>query len=208
MTQPKDTRPFNLKLAQQGAKIGIEGSTNIVRLVCSDKGGAHPVVVLSKSEYHKTVAEKIFCFTEQGLRNDRAKLVMLPHGTVQGKAVFVGDKILGAGGGEVVVTSQMKQSDFDKCRWYKEVQYPETRMNWNDFNREYKNVFDVNKHKAGIAASWCSDACKNLANKAIERAIKDGDVIPVDEVLKMLKQITHPHMAEHKIWQYKESLNG
>lgn len=190
MTTPKDSRPFDAELAKQGCKIGIEGSDNNVRLICVDKVGGQPVVVLSKPKdgFYDTHAEKIFCFSLKGERSGGAKLVMLSSGTVQGKSVFVGDKVLGAGGGEVTITSQMNQRDFDKCSWPKSAHVVETRMTKDDCADAWNPPYGY----SGL---------QELANKAIARSIADGDVIPTavakELIIKML--VGYPCSHEFKV---------
>lgn len=197
----KDTRPFDIELAKSGQKVGIEGLKGNVRIICTDRIGSHPIVVLV-SEYNPDYLfygkDQIFCFNIRGERKGGAKLVILPSGTVKGKSVFVGDKVIGAGGGEVVVTSQMRQSDFDKCSLVESKDVLETRMSEDELIDAYcqaKAVRSVDSYRA-------------IANAAINRAIAYGDVIPRSIVKELMIKVSDcPNsLVDYALNDYLEGL--
>ena len=99
-------------------------------------------------------------------------LFLAPLGYCEGKPVFSGDVLYSCG--EFIVQLGIHY-EFVKCKWPSKSPVVETRISAN----ELRNVYNYD------LGGPVDKALTAVANKAIERAIADGDVIPTSLFVEM-----------------------
>lgn len=99
-------------------------------------------------------------------------LFLAPLGYCEGKPVFAGDRLV-HNFDKSVVTVDIQDDCFDNCKWPSKAAIVQTRMTALEIN----DIYD--------SRDTHIQAIKLIANKAIERAITDGDVISTSVVKEL-----------------------
>lgn len=187
-SKPQHTRPFNVEHAKTGAPYACRDGSPATVFKWDAKGD--PFALIGFTEHGGSEVPENW--TANGLRTVRGEhpgdLVMLPLGYIEGKPVFVGDKIINCYGDKVSVPPHSR--DFTNCRWPDpEKQYPVTGMT-----------------NAEIAKLW-ADTCnrgddyqqvmRDFINAALRHAIDAGTVVTRDaHELAMVKLQCNANAAE------------
>lgn len=174
MSTPKGMREFSLALAQQGHPLCardnrpakfiayVEDITYTQQVITSLDG--YIQVYQANGKYYEDNSESSF------------DLFLSPLGHCEGLPVFAGDKLISHYGTEYVVNMQDTPVDFEISEWPSKQPVVETRMTSDEIEKVY---YDCD---GGCEASRIA-----VANKAISRAIADGDVIPVQQIVEIMK---------------------
>jgi hypothetical protein len=165
----KETKPFNLEHAKAGAPYAcISGSTAVILKwdAVNEKFPLIGYVTEYNSDYIESWgADGIADFASAQGRD----LVMTPLGHIDGKPVFVGDKVVNQHGVECSVVAHDR--GFSDCRWPAPAkQYPVTKISAFDLHVEYvKALGGVDEGHAAVA------------NAALRHAIDNGQVVTIDD---------------------------
>jgi hypothetical protein len=204
---PENMRAFSLDAAKSGHPLTTRAGREV-------KFIAH--VPDSKDDDAKVVAmpngERPYFYYENGKmwnsgRGDE-NLFLAPLGYVEGKSVFVGDKLLNSFGNEFEVSLHVHLNavyEWGVCSWPSQKPVVETQLTDGDINCAWKTT------------AYGTGGLREFANIAIARSIADGDVIPTEVVAELiLKGIqeftfgvyTEKSIAKDVVKTYKESLKG
>jgi hypothetical protein len=170
------TRPFNLEHAKAGAPYALATGEG-VEIVKWDRKHAQCLVTVSKQD---AAVRTYRADGTQGHGDGKFDLVMTPLGYIDGKPVFVGDKVYSEREAKCksVVGQEYTVSEvtpnwyggFDDCRWpAPEKQYPVTGMDAVELVRLHgatlnKSGPDGGRHSAVLA----------VANAALRHAVDNG----------------------------------
>lgn len=200
---PKNAREFNLEMAQQDHPLVTRDGRPakfIAYVPEADQG--FKLVVMIGNTVHTTREDGKF-------NNWNWDLFLAPLGMCEGKPVFANDILTGKDnpcydGKEFVV--KIGHNWFEKFKWPSKAPKVETRISANELRNVYNSDLGGPVDKALTA----------VANKAIERAILDGDVIPTSVVKELMKEMTRydwdrfagivDDEIEISIQQYKDEL--
>jgi hypothetical protein len=174
MNAPKDTRPFCLADAKAGAPYACRDGSKAEVLKWDAQGGPFNLIGYTRHNGSEVPESwtKLGCASARG--ESRADLVMLPLGYLDGKPVFVGDKIINAYGFEVAVPVHSR--DFDGCRWPAPAkQYPVTGMSEPEL-----------QDAVSIPDQSVLGRARNIANAALRHAIDSGQ-LPTKEAYDQLR---------------------
>jgi hypothetical protein len=179
MNIPTNTKQFDLSLAVAGHPLTTRGcgEAKFIAHVPEAKEGSNLVVLINGN---------VNALPSDGKPpNISFELFLAPLGHVEGKPVFAGDILYSLENeGEFTVTANHNPRDnvsFNSCKWPSKAPVVETRMNEGTLCSTFFNGGPV--HPIMEVAAW-----KRIANKAIERAIADGDVIPTSLFVKLARE--------------------
>lgn len=204
MNIPPNTRKFSLSLAQQNHPLVTRAGEEAKFIAyVPDNREYYQVVCSHNGENLSCGANGRFYSDDNDSPND---LFLAPVGYCQGLPVWLGDKLMWEGDGsptEIKASVEDNQSFFDYCEWPSKAPIVETRMSETEAYSCFVDI-GLSSGAKGVLA---------VANKAIERAILDGDVVPTSVVKDMLLSAhgdrhlgTCEHMAQIAIDKYLESL--
>jgi hypothetical protein len=204
---PENMRAFSLDAAKSGHPLTTRAGREV-------KFIAH--VPDSKDDDAKVVAmpngERPYFYYENGKmwnsgRGDE-NLFLAPLGYVEGKSVFVGDKLLNSFGNEFEVSLHVHLNAvyvWGVCSWPSQKPVVETQLTDGDINCAWKTT------------AYGTGGLREFANIAIARAIADGDVIPTEVVEKIASDAfteqfcagdSFKNVFKRMIQEYKNSLKG
>lgn len=164
MSTPTNTKEFSLEMAQQGHPL-------VTRDGREAKFIAYVADVIDSHKLLVQVNDEVVRYNPQGTNPHGIThwdLFLAPLGHVEGKPVFAGDNLINKCGSNVEACIADTQHWFDFCKWPSKLPVVETRMTANEI---LLNTGD----------NWWF----KIANKAIERSIADGDVIPTSLFVEM-----------------------
>lgn len=178
MNVPNGMRPFSLEMAQKGHPICTRTGTPAKFIAyVPDNQQYYKVVVSINGEIYSCGADGVFT----DLYETETDLFLAPLGYCEGKPVFAGDKLIGTGyGTPYELIADTSHNEFSLYKWPSKEPIVETRMTENELEKAYWNL--QQKHHR------VSDGALMVANKAIERAILDGDVIPTSVVKELMQK--------------------
>lgn len=170
MTNPQNTKPFDLEIAKKGHPLIRRDDGNVKFIAHVPEAHEIQRIIVMKgngSIYTCSDNGRVFPYNESD-----GDLFLDPLGYCEGKPVFAGDILTGIEDNKVYYRQEFIASIgtvcFDKFKWPSNDPVIETKM-------KYSELYDAYNPRPGV---WDSEGCLNLANAAIARAIKDGDVIP------------------------------
>lgn len=177
MNVPTNTKEFSLEMAQQGHKLSTrDGRSAKFIAYVPDVIDSHKLVVQIGDEVNRyPVDGKI------GMNH--WDLFLAPLGYVEGKPVFAGDT-LSYGSDTIKAAIDDNQQFLNGCKWPSKAPVVLSSMSYNDLAKHYFMFENENCN----AKEWDSGSARNLTNKAIERSIADGDVIPTSLFVKLAKE--------------------
>lgn len=165
-----DKKPFDLSLAQQGHPLITRAgqSAKFIAYVPEANENQQLIIFVDNTIYTRAATGR------HHYRNDCASdLFLAPIGYCEGLPVFAGDKLIGPCGDITVGPYMTEHGAFELAKWPSKAPVVETRMS----DRE---LLDIDL----IGTSHARNR-KDIANKAIERSIADGDVIPTSLFVEM-----------------------
>lgn len=182
MTTPENTKPFDLLLAQQGHPL-ITRDGRSVKFIAYNPDVIYHQRIITK------IDDEIVLYSNSGVQPLVAlkqwDLFLAPVGYCEGLPVFPNDVLIGTDdntafkGKELVV--EIHHNSFPKFKWPSKNVVVKTQLEYSELAEHYLHYGQARD----IITSWSSICAENLANKAIERAISDGDVIPTSVVEKL-----------------------
>ena len=183
---PPNTKSFSLDdaIASHPLITRAGQPAKFIAYVPENEATNQVIVSVSKLTKNYYPDGKYVQFAEDG--ND---LFLAPIGYCEGKPVFAGDKLIGTEHNSVYKDKEFiantGHSCFDMFKWPSKSpvtrqasQVVETKISSDELCIIYQN--DNTQSLSG--------ACRSVANKAIERAIADGDCIPTGCVLSLLNK--------------------
>lgn len=183
MNIPENMRAFDINLAQQGHPLCTrDGRPAKFIAYVPENDELYRVIV--------TINGQTFSMSVGGAYSDgdwsNHDLFLAPLGMCEGKPVFAGDVLIGSAGEFIV---EIGMASLGLCKWPSKVPVVQTRMDYEDLCEYYEDI--AKKEYAANSSelkhfTWSSKACKNLANKAIERSIADGDCVPTAHVVDLM----------------------
>lgn len=196
---PENMRAFDINLAQQSHPLCTRGGRPAKFIAYVPDVIEHHQVVLQ-------IQDEIYQYPTTGKSTVAMynwDIFLSPLGTCEGKPVFAGDVLITTVGGYIQdvgkeFTVETHHNEFSMLKWPSKLPVVETQMDYDDLCEYYKDIAE--KEYVAISSepehfTWSSKACKNLANKAIERAIADGDVILTGIVAKLAGDAYNKRMA-------------
>lgn len=176
MNIPKDMRKFDLQMAQQGHPLITRAGTaaKFIAYVADAYEDEQLITLIHKrTNFHFGDGK-----SDGSLSYD---LFLAPLGYCQGLPVFAGDMLIGPCGDIVASVDHLRDvNPFGLAKWPSKHPIVETRMKEGDIWDGAYMVNDIHKLIA-------------FANKAIERAIADEDVIPLDKLKFIAKDAFEHH---------------
>lgn len=172
MNVPINTREFSLEMAKQSHPLVTrDGRKAKFIAYVPDVIDSHKLVV--------QIGDGVVRYHVDGcIGMNHWDLFLAPLGHVEGMPVFAGDKLIGPCGDITAEPYMTEEGAFGLAKWPSKAPVVETSLSEIELhNIEYETMYAYNK--------TIEDARRNLANKAIERSIKDGDVIPTSLFRKM-----------------------
>lgn len=174
MNVPENMRAFDCLMAQQGHPLCTRDGRNAKFIAyVPDAITPHQLVI--------QVDDEVYTYSMDGTSYgamDKWDLFLSPLGMCQGKPVFAGDVLtLKDNPLKTDFIVPVKADCFDQFQWPSKALVVETRMS----DKELEQAYWDGQQKL----SYVSEGAKSVANKAIERAIADGDVIPTSVVAKL-----------------------
>lgn len=177
--KPEHTRPFNIEHAKAGAPIETRHGKKAYFVAHAPEAASHSRIIVR------------FASGEIGTRRESGKhyeggeqvpgdLVMAPLGHIEGKPVFVGDKIEDGGpDGWTYGEAHPGNRNFTGCRWPAPAKvYPETSMRHEAMFEVYAGVGRSLGYKEIFAES---SGLATVANAALRHAIDANQVVPISE---------------------------
>lgn len=190
MNVPNNTKAFSLEMAQQGHPLVTLGGVPVkfVAYVPDAKEGFNLVVMIDGI---------VHAFPKDGKPTHPAfHLLLAPLGFCEGLPVFAGDVLTGGDSNPVYkgkdFVVEPHHDTFIMFKWPSKAPVVETRM--TDKELTQASGYCLASIKAG----------KNLANKAISRAIADGDVIPTKDVYKLIDEVKYK--ADNSFGSYYDAI--
>lgn len=175
--KPEFLRPFDAAAACRGAPFCCTNGWRAEVLKYAANGLFGTITKPSGEEYPAswTIAGE----SDSGVISKDKDLAMLPLGRIEGKPVFVGDRLLDGKGAEFTVTAGQVFGPGCLCKWAPPAKvYPETTMRHEDmfdvyaFHLRSRGYTSVGADSNGLAA---------VANAALRHAVDAGQVVPKDE---------------------------
>lgn len=169
MNVPKGMREFNLELAQQAHNLCTRDGrpAKFIAYVPEAVKGDRLIVLINGTVYG---------YHENGMWRDipdeNHNLFLAPLGYVDSLPVFAGDKLVQDYHPHKEITVEVNHTNFSAYKWPSKAPVVETRMSEDEFFPALQNA-------------PLGDIYTVVANKAIERAILDGDVIPTRLFIKI-----------------------
>lgn len=201
----KETKPFNLEHAKAGAPYMCRNGQEATIIKWDGRDSGYPLIGVRGSQ-DMPGAWNVRGAWLQSESEDVYDLVMTPLGHINGKPVFVGDKLVVRGCTNEYIASPRDINALHNLAWPAPPRvYPETKM----------RAFDL--HAAYIKARGGADEGHTaVANAALRHAIDNGQVITMEDHADKLKEvgrkvaaITSPDLsglAQELRWQ--ESIAG
>lgn len=174
MTAPIYTHPFCAEHARAGAPYSCRNGEEATVLKWDCRDDSFPLVGIFGNTDKSTEwgGDGIY----NGSRNPEYDLVMLPLGKIDGKPVFVGDRLEQRDRHNetwIVRDAQPTDRDFTTSRWLAPAKvYPQTTMTNNQLYEAFIPKID------GL---WNSATANNIANAALRHACDAGQVVTKED---------------------------
>lgn len=192
MVMRKEYRPFNVEQAKAGAPYGVLHDSYDVKILYMEDGVIIGMERWTGVEGEWNAAQWAWDGLGESLTQSK-DLVMLPLFHLQSKPVYMGDTLYDANGQPFQVELSHTQSMIDGCSWEVLRAKIETSLTESDC--------DLIAGRAHYGTEGVS-----IANAAIARAIKDGDVVPKDKVKEIIEFVQRLDVAGPDVaWVHVEA---
>jgi hypothetical protein len=183
MSAPTYSRPFDMAAARAGAPFcGAQGQAVRV-LIWDRKHPTHPIIIMEEDGEQEAIAMRANGTTEFGAYTAR-ELVMLPLGLIDGRPVFVADRIEQRDHHNeswVARDAQPEDRDFSTSRWPAPAKvYPQTQMSDDDL-----------RHAAGMNHNNMTMTLGHLhsaANAALRHAVDTSQVVDAERSTEAIRK--------------------
>lgn len=181
-------KPFNLEQALAGAPVTLCGKgkeSRQVRILATDLTGNFPVAFSYPG--FRTGSDLVATSTKDGLslftpdHNAGSKLVMAPCGTLAGREVWPGDKLLSANkAAYMIVQPKHRQADIDGHVW--PTTYPTVQWSADELMVAYKG--DDGNDPVGVVK-----LTENIGNAAIRHGIDHGYLYDANRIYPLMLKL-------------------
>jgi hypothetical protein len=182
-----ETRPFNLEHAKAGAPYACQGGFAATVLKWDANNSLYPLlgyVTESGHDYPENWAASGTCDPNGGDYEHRRNLVMTPLGYIEGRAFFVGDRIVGNTGEEFDALPGDKNGTHETWRWpFPAKQYPVIDLEWDDA------IAAIDKMGPRQGLTITSGQIQAVANAALRHAIDNGIVFAEAQYTALQQQL-------------------
>lgn len=179
MKKPEFTKAFDVEHAKAGAPYCCAGGAPAEIL----HYGAGKLIGMTKASNGEAFAAewKLFGKYEIPGHQGALDLVMLPLGLIDGKPVFVGDKIVAPSGNAYLLGPT--DTNLTGCRWPAPAKvYPETKMTEDEL------VIAANDGRfSGLTPPPFHVVADRIANAAIRHAIDAGQVMLIADAERLIQ---------------------